>query len=147
MSLHDHAIFQVTIKTLLHRDGEILALTTQDGYVDFPGGRIDKSEVGLATTEVLHRELSEELGKTLEFSIQDIAFISKRQYNRGDVAINVLAIYYNTEYIRGDVVLSDEHAKYRWIKPTELLRESEKFMSQDEFVQFGQYISRSITKS
>jgi hypothetical protein len=42
MGLQNHAYFQVATKLMLKKDGKILALITNDDYLDFPGGRIDE---------------------------------------------------------------------------------------------------------
>lgn len=40
MVLMNHALWQMTVKALLFQDdGRVLALTTPDGYLDFPANR------------------------------------------------------------------------------------------------------------
>ena len=64
-SLYDHALYQVATKALLFKDDKILVLITPDGYVDFPGGRVDNSERNISWHEALRREVTEEIGGSI----------------------------------------------------------------------------------
>ncbi len=139
MSLNDFAYFQISTKALLKRDKEILLLITNDGYYDFPGGRMDKSEIDFDLEKILIRELQEELGKNLKFKINDIVFAAKRHYDKNNLDHHVLALFFEVNYLAGNILLSDEHVKSQWIDPKSILKYPQKFISQDEYNQFKKY--------
>ncbi len=64
----ERGIYQVSLKLLLKNNkGEILALKAADngsyaGYHDLPGGRIDADEFNTDFTEIIEREVKEEIG-------------------------------------------------------------------------------------
>jgi 8-oxo-dGTP pyrophosphatase MutT (NUDIX family) len=81
MSLTNHALYQVATKALLFDDDKLLVLYTPEGYLDFPGGRVDESERDLPWTEALQREIAEEVGPEVRVDIGQTLFVSKRSYN------------------------------------------------------------------
>lgn len=111
MSLYNFAYFQIAAKSIIKNNDDILILITSDGYYDFPGGRMDESEIDLSLHEVLTRELEEELGGNFKFNIGDVTFVSKRRYDKNNKDFRVLAIFFEVNYKGGEVKLSDEHAK------------------------------------
>ncbi len=139
MSLYDFATFQVAAKTIMRRGEEILVLTNDYGEIDFPGGRMDKSEINLPITDVLKRELAEEIGTSVVYETGQLAFVSKRQFTDK----NVLLLYYETTYISGKVEISDEHVGTQWIKPSDLPTDHTKYISLDEFEQVQKYLQLS----
>jgi 8-oxo-dGTP pyrophosphatase MutT (NUDIX family) len=139
MSLNNYANFQVSLKLIIKWDNKILTLKTHDGFIDFPGGRIDESEVEIPMLEVLKREIAEELGNDIKFDIGKIAFVTKRKYTFKQ-NFKVLAIYYEADYISGDYVLSDEHSVAKWMEPEEILSKDHKFISKDEYDQLKTYL-------
>lgn len=143
MVLTNHALWQVAVKALLFRDdGKVLALTTPDGYLDFPGGRVDESERELPWSESLKREVAEELGSSVQFETGKIVFVAKRQYRGDGQTHHIAAIYFRCAYKSGDITLSDEHARYSWQTPEEILYGSQKPMSADEAAQFQWYFQK-----
>ena len=146
MALNNHALFQVTLKAVVKKQEEILLLITQDGYFDFPGGRIDESEVDIPFTSNLEREIAEECGNNFTLKILGPAFIAKRQYTKNGQTHKIIAIYYEALYVGGDITLSDEHSNYEWVKPAELIKYPDKFVSKDEFEQFDNYLARGAKK-
>jgi len=143
MSLYDYAYFQVSVKAILKKDDRILLLETPDGYYDFPGGRIDESEIDMNMHDVLNREISEELGDELNFKIKHLIFTSRRHYNKGNTDYRLIVLYYLAEYVDGDIKLSDEHATSRWIYPSDILDAPDKFMSNDEYEQYRNFVTNS----
>jgi len=151
MSSNNFAYFQISIKAIVRKGDDILILLTPDGYFDFPGGRMDKSEAELSLHEVLIRELREEVGNNFRFEIGNIAFISKRQYSNNTDSNNqeyrVLATFFEVDYKSGNVELSNEHAKSAWIKPISILDTPERFISRDEYNQYKNYCELKLSKS
>lgn len=134
-----HALYQVTVKLQLIKDGKLLVLTTPDNYIDFPGGRIDTTEQGLPMQDVLGREITEELGPELAYRVVDTAFAAYRNYTSHGKIHHVLALHYRAELASGQITLSDEHAAYAWVDPRELLDQADRFVSSDEYDQFRAY--------
>lgn len=141
MSLYDYMYFQVSVKAIIKDGSKILLLETPYGAYDFPGGRIDETEKDLDLHEVLKRELQEEIGEKVKFTIGNIAFASKRRYTKNGKENRLIAIFYEVEYISGEIALSDEHDTFNWVKPTSILHKPEKFMSEDENTQYKNYCS------
>ena len=136
-----HANFQVATKALFIKDGKILTLTTPNNYVDFPGGRLDDTEYELPFKEGLKRELSEELGNKISYTINDFAFASKRDYiHLGQH--HIVALFFNVTYISGEFMLSDEHEKLEWLTPKQLIARKDRFQSGTEFEELSAYLTK-----
>lgn len=141
MPLHNHALYQVAVKTLLFHGRKVLVLRTHDGFIDFPGGRVDESERSLTWQAALQREIQEELGDRIQIHIGKTLFVSKRQYTKNSSLHHVAAIYFYATYESGEIVLSDEHATNEWLLPSQLLAPENKFISKDEEWQLCSYFS------
>lgn len=69
--------------------------------------------------EELLREISEELGK--EIKIKIISPISLYHFYRSNRKTDeMVGINFICEYIKGKIVLSDEHTEFKWITPKEI---------------------------
>ena len=143
MSLYNHPLYQVATKALLFKDDQILVLITPDGYLDFPGGRVDESERNLPWTEALRREVAEELGEQVSIEIGQTLFVSKRQYDKNEETNYIAAIFFKCKYINGDIELSDEHTNHKWLTPEEIFNHQLKFASEDERNQLEVLFSRT----
>ena len=143
MPLYNHAQYQVATKALLFKDDRILVLITPDGYLDFPGGRVDESERNLPWTEALRREVAEELGEQVSIEIGQTLFVSKRQYDKNEKTNYIAAIFFKCKYINGNIDLSDEHANHKWLTPEEIINHQLKFVSEDERNQLEALFSRT----
>ncbi len=143
MSLYNHALYQITTKALLFKDKRILVLITADGYLDFPGGRVDESERDLPWTEALKREVAEELGEQVSIEIGQTLFVSKRQYDKDEKTNYIAAIFFKCQYISGDIELSDEHANHKWLTLEEIIDNRVKFVSEDERSQLVALFNRT----
>jgi len=70
------ANFQVALKVILKNGkGEILILKVPDSsqmpnYYEFPGGRIEKSEIALPFKKIIKREIEEELGHNVKYKLE-----------------------------------------------------------------------------
>ena len=142
MSLYDYMYFQVSVKAIVKDGSKILLLETPYGAYDFPGGRIDETEKDLDLHEVLKREIQEEIGEKVEFTIGNIAFASKRIYTKNDKENRLVAIFYEVDYKSGKIELSDEHTRYTWVEPQSILNKPKKFMSQDEYNNYKIYLQK-----
>jgi 8-oxo-dGTP diphosphatase len=113
---------QVGVKILLENDeGKYLLLKrSAEKYPDagpqweIPGGRIDP---GSSLSENLRREIKEETGLEMTsepklIAAQDIISLKKDKH--------IVRLTY-TGTAHGEVVLSDEHTEYKWLKLAEIL--------------------------
>lgn len=136
-----HALFQVAIKTILKKDDKILVLLTNDNYIDFPGGRLNEDERDQPPKEVVLREIKEELGEKVKIQVGKLAFVSRRTYTHEGAKNYILAIYYEADYLEGEIVLSDEHAHLQWLAPKDIFQLSGQFQSDDEKQQLVEYFN------
>ncbi len=139
MGLYNFAYFQVGAKAIVSKGDKILLLTTPSGLYDFPGGRMDESEVELEIKEVLLREIHEELGENFKCKLGKVIFVSKRHYTKNNLDYRVLVIFFEAQFIDGDIELSEEHSSSSWVEPASVLSSPEKFISVDEYKQFKDY--------
>lgn len=113
--------YQVSLKLILKNDkGEVLTLKAPEignlaGYYDLPGGRIDTDELSISFENILKREINEEIGDidfrmcALPVSVARASFMGK------DTEIRILYLFFEGEYISGDVIISNEHAGHLWV--------------------------------
>ncbi len=99
--------FPVTVKGVLIRDGKVVLLRNERDEWELPGGKLELSE---SPTLCLAREISEELGLTIEpQSILDSWVYSIVP------GVHVLVLTYGClESSQDEAVLSDEHKELRW---------------------------------
>lgn len=114
-----HAILKVATKLILFNDnGEVLALEAQSngpmsGYYDLPGGRMDEDEIGKPFSEIIAREVVEELGEiNYELDPRPVTALSWVWPNGQAITF----IYYQAKFINGELIISDEHISYKWVK-------------------------------
>jgi 8-oxo-dGTP pyrophosphatase MutT (NUDIX family) len=99
--------FPVTVKGVLIRGGKVVLLRNERDEWELPGGKLELSE---SPTVCLAREISEELGLTIEpQSILDSWVYSIVP------GVHVLVLTYGClESSRSEAVLSDEHKELKW---------------------------------
>ena len=121
---HEPDWYNISLKVFLKNDkGEILALkavadSTLAGFYDFPGGRIGQSEFETDYTEIIRRELQEELGANakFEFNLKPVAFgrhhyFSKRQNKE----VRAFWLVFEGKYLGGEIKISPEHTGFAWL--------------------------------
>jgi NUDIX domain len=140
-----YALFEVSLKTLLWRDDELLVLRSNDGTVDFPGGRIDDTEKSLLRSDIIARELCEELGSDILCAVGDVVFTTYRVYVFDDQTHDVLVVFYEAVYLGGAITISSEHASFEWVRPSVLLADPGSFKSADEYEHFTAYFANLTT--
>ena len=117
-----HAKSYIAFKVILkNQAGEILALEARadglmHGYYDLPGGRTDEHEVGKDISEIITREITEELGD-IEYKLDSrpITIVSWMWPENRPITF----IYYLADFISGEIQISDEHLSYKWIEYSE----------------------------
>lgn len=140
---NNHALYQVATKALLFDGDKLLVLTQPKGKYDFVGGRIDETEFEIPFSEALRREVQEELGNAVSYTLGKLAFVAKRFYtDNAGLPHHIIALYYTATYIGGKISLSDEHTHFEWVNPNDILSTPEKFVSNDEYDQFNKYFSK-----
>ena len=100
-----HKLFMVGQKAFIDREGEVLIVFRTNGWLDFPGGRIDEGETNLV--DALKREVREETSLEVEVGQPFVTWLG-----RGDT---VYLVGHRCRYVSGDVSLSNEHVSFRWV--------------------------------
>lgn len=116
--------FHVSLKLFIkNKKGEILLLkmpngSSMAGYYEFPGGRIAVDENKDDFRDIIKREVSEELGNDFEYSVnlKPVSY-SVHKYNSKllEKEVSVLCLFFDANYISGEIELSDEHSDYVWM--------------------------------
>lgn len=112
----DDQSFFVGLKAFLEKEGELLVLQDNDGFWELPGGKIKKSE---DVEPAFRREVAEELGSSVEFSVQGIvhSWIRKPDPNKDFV---LFLVGLKCTYERGEIMLSKEHEDFKWINEEDI---------------------------
>ena len=113
------ALMFVAQKALIERDGKVLILKTPDGWLDFPGGKIQENEVKdgdpASLMNSLKREVLEETGLTIEvmdpFAVWYWEF-PKDHPRHGE---NTYLVIFKAKCVGGELKLSDEHGTAHWV--------------------------------
>ncbi len=112
-----HTKFQLSQKIVLYNakdrkflfvyDPRDLEVCKKYGHWEIPGGRI---KTGENPAEALKREISEELGDTVQYEIKNI--IGGYIYELSEESR--VGLVYLALYKEGEITLSDEHSEMRW---------------------------------
>ncbi len=134
----DYAIYQVSFKILLRKGGKVLFLrSTEESYIDLPGGRADNVENKVPLQEIIAREVREELGPKIKYELNKLAF-QYRRYSKPR-QIYILFTVYKAKYVSGDIKLSPEHNSYEWINPVTYKFDRKDFEGEEEYQAFREY--------
>lgn len=134
----DYGVFHVGLKILLRKGGEFLFLRTDDhNYWDWPGGRIDNVEVKTPLEKVLAREVKEELGPEVRYTLGKPVMFYRGYFESRKIYI--FAAVYEAEWISGDINLSFEHNRYEWINPKTCHLRKKDFSSDEQYDAFMKY--------
>ena len=117
--------YHVSLKLVLKNNkNEILGLKAVGWgsfahFYDLPGGRIDTDEFNTPFAEVIKREASEEIGN-VDFHLHSKPIAIGRHLIPASMAsekreIHILYVFFEADYISGDIKISDEHTGYQWI--------------------------------
>ncbi len=113
--------YHVSLKAIIRRDdGCVLGLNGKpggslEGYYDLPGGRIEVEELTRPFEAIIRREVREELGADLEFSLSLTPVAVGRHVSKD--GIPVLYVFYEALVDNPDVALeiSTEHVGVAWL--------------------------------
>lgn len=117
--------YQVSLKLFIKNEKhEILGLKATQGeifskFYDLPGGRIDVSELSTSFEKIIAREVAEEAGNIVfRFHDKPVA-IGRHVIPAKDInatqELHLLYVFFEAEYVSGEVCLSSEHCDYAWI--------------------------------
>lgn len=139
----DYGIFQVALKVLLHKGDEILFLRDSDvdRHWDWPGGRIDNVEYRTPVEKIIAREIREELGSKVKYILGEPRFVLRRWTLWHGKKTPVFCVFYEAQWVSGDIRLSDEHCAYEWLDPKEFhtLKRAD-FKHEEEYPALKKYI-------
>ena len=116
------AYYNISLKVFLQNDRwETLVLKTPETSsflwkYDFPWGRIDQDEFYTDLLEVLDREIKEEIWD-IKYNIKNkIVAVSRHRAEYKDRVEDIFYCFYEAKMISGDIVFSNEHRGFEWIK-------------------------------
>ncbi len=122
--------FNIGVKAIIVRDSSILLLkrVKNDGYYwDMPGGRIDGDE---SFEEALERELIEEIGGISDIKVGKLTSVYRLPFDVEN-AHGLVLIFFKVSAKIFKIILSNEHAEYKWVRREEL----EKFLEAESDMQ------------
>ena len=138
-----YAIYHVGLKILLKKGDEFLFLTGAVGkYFDLPGGRIDDVEHTTPLTEVIAREVSEELGEEIKYKLGKPVFQFRRHFE--SKGLHIFLTVYEAEYLSGEIKLSAEPSNLQWINPRKVDLKEEQFFHKEEYFAFKKYFENLV---
>lgn len=137
-----YANYHVGLKVLIKKSDKFLFLIDTDKQaLDLPGGRIDETESGVSISEVIAREVEEELGKNLKYRLGEPIIQYRRHLKSG---ANVFITIYSAKYLSGKIKLSHEHSDFQWICPKKFDFKLEDFGYEEEFLAFKKYFGHLL---
>src|SRR3989344_3626721 len=123
--IKERGFYQVSLKVIFKNEkGEILGLKNVNkgphaGFYDLPGGRINQNEFYTDFKNIIERELEEEVGE-IKFNLKEKPVAVARHMVPGGMTntgepVPVLQLYFEAEYLEGEIKISGEHSDYKWI--------------------------------
>lgn len=117
--------YHVSLKAILkNKEGEVLVLKADSNgtfasFYDLPGGRIDEGEFAVPLSEILKREIVEEIGEAEILINKTPVGIGrhciKKEHANSEKDIHVLYVFYEVQLETGNVNISDEHEGFEWV--------------------------------
>ena len=129
----DHDISQketyfVAVKVFLEKDGKFLILKDNFGDWDLPGGRIKKDEFYAPLDQVVKRKMSEELGSTISYHVDEKPHLfmrhERREASPGNPTVRIFALGYRAQLETGEITLSPRHTEALWVDPKTFIPET-----------------------
>ena len=120
----NNALFEVSLKFIIKDETDKILLLKMPktgpmgGYYDLPGGRIKEHEKSKPFSEIISRELTEELGTKSRITFNQIPVAAGRHtYPRPSSSDegHIFWIFFEGLYQGGDIEMSPEHDGYDWI--------------------------------
>jgi len=144
--------YQISLKVILtNQKGETLLFKCVEngsfaGFYELPGGRIDVDEFAAPLIDIVERELHEEVGE-VQFDLhQQPVALGRHQiqpeFTEDKKATRVLYVFFEAELLSGEVVISDEHIGFEWVKLSGI--ELEKYFKSGILEGIKMYLGKSI---
>lgn len=107
-------LFEVSLKAAIACGDRLLMVQEADtGFWELPGGRIEVGEEASAHSDILARELTEELGPAIRIETQpEVLSLIRTRPSDGQHIFLILRL---CRYLGGNISLSPEHSDYRWV--------------------------------
>jgi 8-oxo-dGTP pyrophosphatase MutT (NUDIX family) len=110
----------VAVKIFLQYKEQFLILRDNFGDWDLPGGRIQKDEFEVLLEDIIHRKLSEELGRDIRYRIgKPVLFMRHQRHEQspGNPMVRIFAVGYEGILESGVIHLSPRHVGMKWVDP------------------------------
>ncbi len=138
-------IYHVSMKVLLRdKDNVLFLYDSVENNLDLPGGRIDNTEKDIPLSEIIKREVEEELGMEIQYKLGNPIFQFRRYFKDDD--LHVFITVYEAEFLSGEIKLSSEHGRYQWMNLKNLELEKISFFSKEEYSAFKNYFENTTQK-
>lgn len=138
-------IYHVSMKVLLRdKDKVLLLYDSAENNLDLPGGRIDNTEKDIPLSEIIKREVQEELGMEIKYKLGSPAFQFRRYFQKEN--LHVFITVYEAEFLSGEIKLSSEHGRYQWMNLKNLELEKISFFSEEEYSAFKNFFENTTQK-
>lgn len=117
--MNEDALFCVGQKAFIEKGGKVLVLNDPGEELDFPGGKIQVGEAKDAEASSLfrslQREVREETGLEIEVGDPFVVWYHEFPKNHRNYPKVVYLVGFRCKYVSGEIKLSDEHNKFRWV--------------------------------
>lgn len=109
----------IAVKVFLEKAGQFLILKDNFGDWDLPGGRIKKDEFYASLDQVVKRKMSEELGTSITYTVEEKPSIFMRHERveaaPGNPTVRIFALGYIAQLESGEIHLSPRHVEMQWV--------------------------------
>lgn len=147
----ENDFYQISLKVILKNEkNEILLLEANlegsfANYYDLPGGRIDTDEFTTPFFDIIKREIIEEIGDiNFTLNIKPVAVgrhLAPATITKKDHDIHVLYLFFEAQYINGEINISNEHINYKWVDFSK--EEPAKFFKSGNLEGIEMYLSKT----
>lgn len=117
--MKNDALFCVGQKAFIEKDGKVLVLFDPVEELDFPGGKIQEGEAKDADASslvlALQREVREETNLEIEVFNPFAVWYHEFPKSHRNYPKVVYLVGFKCKYVSGEIKLSDEHNKFKWV--------------------------------
>jgi 8-oxo-dGTP pyrophosphatase MutT (NUDIX family) len=117
--MNEDALFCVSQKAFIEKDGKVLVLFDPIEGLDLPGGKIQIGEAmnadPVSLTLSLKREVIEETGLQIEVFSPFTVWYYEFPKEHGSYGKAVYIVGFKARYISGEIKLSSEHNNFKWV--------------------------------
>ena len=117
--MKNNALLFVGQKALIEKDEKVLVLTCPNGWLDFPGGKIQDGEANdgdvLSLMRSLQREVREETGFEIEVGNPFAVWYWEFPEGHKRHGEKTYLVIFKCKDVSGELALSDEHRTFKWV--------------------------------